>query len=56
MEPKKNPKVDINKRKGLFLEIGLVVALALVIGAFTVSQQEKKITFRASDRLWKRSK
>jgi len=43
MEPKKNPKVDVGKRKGLFLEIGLVVALAFVIGAFSISQKEKVI-------------
>jgi TonB family C-terminal domain len=43
MEPKKNPKVDVGKRRGLFLEIGLVVALVFVIAAFSISQSEKVI-------------
>lgn len=43
MEPKKNPNVDVGRKRGLFLEIGLVIALALVIGAFSLSQKEKVI-------------
>jgi protein TonB len=31
---KKNPKYDLERFKGLFVEIGLVVALALVLMAF----------------------
>jgi protein TonB len=34
MEAKKNPKVDLNKKTGLFLNIGLVISLLLVITAF----------------------
>ena len=34
MEAKKNPKADLNKKTTLFLNIGLVVSLALVIMAF----------------------
>ncbi len=34
MEIKKNPKVDLEKRRGLFLNIGLCVSLLLVIAAF----------------------
>lgn len=34
MELKKNPNVDLNKKTGLFLNIGLVVSLLLVITAF----------------------
>lgn len=34
MEPKKNPKVDLSKKSGLFMNIGLTVSLALVIVAF----------------------
>ena len=34
MEAKKNPKADLNKKTGLFLNIGLVVSLLLVITAF----------------------
>ena len=43
MEPKKNPKKDLQNSKSLFLEIGLVVALALCIAMFSVSQREKVI-------------
>ena len=32
MEIKKSPKADLENKRGLFLEIGLVVALVLVIG------------------------
>jgi protein TonB len=34
MEIKKNPEVDLNKKTGLFLNIGLVVSLLIVITAF----------------------
>lgn len=43
MEIKKNPKADLNTRRGLFLQIGLVLALALVVGAFAYSQKEKVV-------------
>ena len=34
MEIKKNPNVDLERRSGLFLNIGLCVSLLLVITAF----------------------
>lgn len=34
MELKKNPKVDLNKKYGLFLNVGLTISLVLVIAAF----------------------
>jgi protein TonB len=34
MEAKKKPEVDLNKKKGLFFNIGLVITLALMIMAF----------------------
>jgi periplasmic protein TonB len=34
MEAKKNPKVDLTKKSGLFLNIGLVISLVVVITAF----------------------
>ena len=34
MEEKKNPKIDLRKRKGLHMNVGLVISLALVIMAF----------------------
>ncbi len=43
MEVKKNPKVDLQNRKGIFLEIGLIVSLALCIIAFSVGQSKKTI-------------
>lgn len=43
MEVKKNPKVDLQNRKGIFLEIGLIFSLALCIVAFSVGQSKKTI-------------
>jgi protein TonB len=34
MEPKKSPKADLEKKRGLFLQIGLVVAMAVTLVAF----------------------
>lgn len=43
MEVKKNPKVDLQNRKGIYLEIGLIVSLALCIVAFSIGQSKKTI-------------
>ncbi len=43
MEVKKSPKADLQNKKGLFLQIGLVVALLITIGLFTYSVTEKKV-------------
>ncbi len=43
MEVKKNPKVDLQNRKGIYLEIGIIVSLALCIVAFSVGQSKKTI-------------
>ena len=43
MEVKKNPKVDLQNKKGIFLEIGLIFALALCIVAFSLGQSKKSI-------------
>lgn len=43
MEVKKTPKADAQNKKGLFLEIGLVIALAVVILAFLYTPKEKRI-------------
>ncbi|OUQ53082.1 energy transducer TonB [Alistipes sp. An116] len=43
MEIKKSPKADLNNKRGLLLEIGLVVSLLLVIGAFSYTPEEKRI-------------
>lgn len=42
MEVKKANKVNLEKRKGLFLEIGLVVALSIILVAFEWTKGEKK--------------
>lgn len=43
MEIKKTPKADLQNKRGLLLEIGLVVSLALVIVAFWYTPKERKI-------------
>ena len=40
MELKKNPKVDVNNKRSVLLEIGLILALLAVIGAFLYSPRE----------------
>ena len=41
MEPKKNPNVDLEKKRGLFIQIGLVITLLIVLGAFEYRSYEK---------------
>lgn len=43
MEIKKSPKADLQNRKGLFLEIGLIISLSLVIAAFLYAPDEYRI-------------
>ena len=43
MEVKKNPKVDLQNRKGIFLEIGLIFSLAFCVIAFSLGQSKKTI-------------
>ncbi len=43
MEIKKNPNVDVQNKRVLLLEIGLAVALLVVIGAFLYTPREYKI-------------
>lgn len=40
MELKKNPKADLEKRRGLYLEIGLVAALAVALVAFNIKSYD----------------
>ena len=40
MELKKNPKADLEKRKGLYFEIGLVVILAACLCAFSLKSYD----------------
>jgi protein TonB len=44
MEAKKTRRADLQNRRVLFMEIGLVIALAVVVLAFNWGQQEKKVT------------
>jgi protein TonB len=43
MEIKKSPQVNLEKKKGLFLEIGLVIVLALVLIAFEWTSQPEVV-------------
>ncbi len=43
MEAKKTPRADLEKRRGMFLEIGLVVILAAALVAFNVKSYEKEV-------------
>jgi protein TonB len=43
MEVKKNPKVDLENKKGIYLEIGMILSLALCIVAFSIGQTKKTI-------------
>lgn len=42
MELKKNPKADLEKRRGLYLEIGLVVSLVAALVAFNLKSYDKE--------------
>lgn len=39
MKLKKSPKADLNNKRGLFLEIGLLISLGIVIIAFAANQK-----------------
>lgn len=43
MEIKKTPRADLQNRRALFMEIGLVVALVVVVAAFGWGQSEKVV-------------
>ena len=43
MEPKKNPEISLEKKKGLFFQIGLILALVIVLVAFEWKSYEKVI-------------
>jgi len=49
MEIKKTPKADLENRRTLFTEIGLVVALLVVWGAFSYSTKEKAVERNCED-------
>ena len=41
MEVKKNPKVDLDKKRSLYLQIGFIIALLLVYAAFEYKNYDK---------------
>ncbi len=43
MEIKKSPKADLQNKKGLFLEIGLIISLLIVVAAFMYAPKEYRI-------------
>lgn len=43
MEVKKNPRVDLEKKRALFVQIGLLVALSTVLFAFELKQYDKPV-------------
>ena len=43
MELKKSPKADLQNKKGLFLEIGMIISLLFVIAAFLYAPKEYRI-------------
>ena len=52
MEAKKTPKADLEKRRGLYLEIGLVVILAAAFVAFNIKsydREEKVVNTRTAE-------
>ena len=49
MEVKKTPKANLENRILLFVEIGLVAALLVVLGAFSYGTREKKTAVLADD-------
>lgn len=50
MEAKKSPRADLEKKKGLYLEIGLIFSLAIVLLAFSIkSYDQSKIEINNYD-------
>ena len=49
MEIKKTPKANLENKKGLFLEIGLIISLGLCIVMFSLSQKEKVVVTMVED-------
>ncbi|MGM9774858.1 MAG: energy transducer TonB [Candidatus Egerieousia sp.] len=49
MELKKTPRASLENKKLLYREIGLIIALAIVLGAFSWSTREKQASGLAED-------
>ena len=44
MEPKKNPKYDVHQKRGVLLNVGLIVSLIIVITAFKWTVPVRRVT------------
>ncbi len=44
MKTKKSLKADLENKRVLFIEIGLVIALAIVLGAFEYKTYERNVS------------
>ena len=42
MEAKKTPKADLENRRGLYLEIGLVVIMGIALAAFEMKSYDQE--------------
>ncbi len=51
MEVKKTPKADLQNKKGIFLEIGLCVSIALMLLLFSLSKSEIVLEDMTDDRV-----
>jgi periplasmic protein TonB len=49
MEPKKNPRIDLQKKSPLFLQLGLIAALSASLLAFELKQPEKAPQYLPGD-------
>ncbi len=43
METKKNPRIDLEKKRSLFIQIGLLAVISLVLFAFELKQYDKPL-------------
>jgi periplasmic protein TonB len=43
MEPKKTPSADLENKKGLFFEIGMIISIAVILIAFNLNNQIKQV-------------
>jgi periplasmic protein TonB len=43
MEPKKTPSADLENKKGLFFEIGMIISIAVILIAFNLNDKIKQV-------------
>lgn len=49
MKTKKSPKADLENKRVLFIEIGLVIALSIVLGAFEYKTYDRNVSMITAD-------